>query len=89
MYGTTLSMMSSASTPGERPAPDTACIEVITTLSIAERASSGFSVIASPTVVQFGPGVTKPFQPRRLRCTSMSRAWSRFTAGRNTGTSGS
>ena len=67
-------MTSSASTPGERPAPDTDCIDVITTLSIPNAVSSGLSVIASPTVVQFGPGVTKPFQPRRLRCTSMSFA---------------
>jgi hypothetical protein len=51
--------------------------------------SSGLSVIARPTVVQFGPGDTKPFQPRRLRCTSISAAWSQFTPGRNTGTSGS
>ena len=42
MYGTTLSMMSSASTPGERPAPDTDCIDVITTFSMPNAASSGF-----------------------------------------------
>ena len=51
--------------------------------------SSGRSVIASPTVVQFGPGVMKPFQPRRFFCTSMSAAWSQLAPGRKTGTSGS
>jgi hypothetical protein len=82
-------MMSSASTPGERPAPDTDCIEVMTTLSMPKASSSGFKVMASPVVVQFGPGVMKPFHPRRRLCMSMSPTWSRFTAGRNTGTSGS
>ena len=84
-----LSRMSIADTPGERPAPDSACIDVMITRDTPNASSSGLSVIARPTVVQFGPGDTNPFQPRFLRCTSISAAWSQLTPGRNTGTSGS
>ena len=78
-----------AVTPGERPAPESACIEVMITRSIPNAMSSGRRVMASPTVVQFGPGVMNPFHPRFLRCTSMRPAWSQFTPGRKIGTSGS
>ena len=84
-----LSRMSIAETPGERPAPDSACIDVMSTRDTPNATSSGRSVMASPTVVQFGPGEMKPFHPRRFFCTSMSAAWSQLTPGRNTGTSGS
>ena len=84
-----LSRMSIAETPGERPAPESACIDVMITRDTPKASSSGLSVIARPTVVQFGPGETNPFQPRFLRWMSMSAAWSQFTPGRNTGTSGS
>jgi hypothetical protein len=52
---------------GERPAPETPCIEVITTRSIPKRSRSGLSVTTSRIVVQFGSGTMKPLQPRRRR----------------------
>ncbi len=57
-------MMSSAMTPGDLPAPERACIEVMNTLSMPNLSSIGFSVIAMPVVVQFGSGAINPFQPR-------------------------
>ena len=58
----TLSMMSRLSTPPLRPAPETACSDVITTVSTPKVLTSGAREIASPTVVQFGFGAIKPFQ---------------------------
>jgi hypothetical protein len=81
--------MSSVSTPGERPAPDTDWSDVMITWRIPKASWSGFSVMASPMVVQLGTGVMKPVQPRRRFCTAMSRSWSRFTPGMKTGTSSS
>ena len=84
-----LSRMSIAETPGERPAPESACIEVMITRETPNATSSGLRVMARPTVVQFGPGEMNPFHPRRRRWMSISAAWSQLTPGRKTGTSGS
>ena len=45
--------------------------------------------MASPVVLQFGTGVTKPFHPRFRRCAAMRASWSMFTPGMKIGTSGS
>src|SRR4030095_13026543 len=81
--------MSSAITPGERPAPDSPWSDVITTRSTPNASCRGLRVIASPVVVQFGTGVTKPFQPRFRRWTAISASWSMLTPGMKIGTSGS
>ena len=49
----------------------------------------GRSVVARPMAVQFGWGAMKPFQPRFLRWTSISLAWSALTVDTNSGTSAS
>src|SRR5437763_736962 len=67
----TLSKISSAATPGESPAPETPCIDVMTTRRIPKRSSNGLSVTTSPIVVQFGSGAMNPFQPRRRRWCSI------------------
>ena len=85
----TLSRISSAATPGERPAPETPCIDVITTHCTPKQSSSGFSVIARPIVVQFGSGTMNPLHPRPLRCTSICAACAKFTPGTMIGTSSS
>src|SRR5919107_320663 len=63
MYGITLSMISRAITPGDLPAPDNACIDVMKTSSIPNAVDIGFRVIAKPVVVQFGSGDINPFHP--------------------------
>jgi len=55
--------MSMAMTPGERPAPEQACMEVINTRSMPKASYRGLRAMAKPVVVQLGTGVTKPFQP--------------------------
>jgi hypothetical protein len=85
----TLSTMSSATTPGDRPAPEMPCIDVISTRSMPKRSSSGLSVITRPIVVQFGKGAMNPCQPRRRRCPSICAACERFTPGTRIGTSSS
>ena len=89
MNGITLSSMSSATTPGERPAPEMPCM-VVTIARFAPNAStSGFIAMTRPAVVQFGIGVTQPFQPRRRRCISSSLPCAEFTPGTRIGTSSS
>jgi hypothetical protein len=84
-----LSTMSSATTPGDRPAPETPCIDVMSTRCSPNRSSKGFRVTTSPMVVQFGSGVMNPRQFRRRRCRSMSLACDKLTPGTMIGTSSS
>src|SRR5215467_13470819 len=62
IYGITLSMISRAMTPGDRPAPDKACNDVINTLFTPYLSMIGFKVMARPVVVQFGSGAINPAQ---------------------------
>src|SRR5215212_86363 len=87
MYGITLSIMSRAITPGDLPAPDNACIEVIKTSSISNSCMMGLNVIARPVVVQFGNGATKPFHPLFFLWISSSSTCSSFIPGIKIGTS--
>ena len=85
----TLSVTSSPSTPPERPAPDTAAIEVMNTVLRPKALWSGASAIAMPVVWQLGMAVTKPFQPRRSAISFTRGAWSEFTPGMRRGESAS
>ena len=89
MNGMMLSMVSIPITPGERPAPDSPCMEVMTTRCSPKRSNSGFRVMTSPMMVQFGCVTMKPCQPRLDRCRGIRSAWSRLTPGISSGTSGS
>src|SRR4029453_19219755 len=56
--------------PPLRPAPETACSDVMTTVSSPKVLTNGAREIANPTVVQLGFGEINPFQPRCWRCCS-------------------
>ena len=84
-----LSRISSAATPGDSPAPETPCIDVITTRWTPKRSISGLSVTTRPIVVQFGSGTMKPLHPRLRRCASIWAACAKFTPGTMIGTSSS
>src|SRR5918996_4553610 len=81
MYGITLSIISRAITPGDLPAPDNACIDVIKTFSISNSCIMGFKVITRPVVVQFGNGAIKPLHPLFFLWTSSNSTWLSFIPG--------
>src|SRR5437773_1727679 len=84
MYGTTLSVMSSEATPGY-PAPEIACIVVMTTASTPKRACNGASASAIMIVEQLG---LVPLNPRPGRRASIARCPA-LTSGISSGTSSS
>src|SRR5919197_1392949 len=82
-----LSIISSAMTPGDLPAPDIACIDVMNMLLIPNLVIIGLRVIARPVVVQFGSGAMNPLHPLFFLWIFNKYAWSSFTPGINIGTS--
>ena len=69
-----LSRMSIAETPGERPAPDSACIDVMITRDTPNASCERLQRHGQADGGAVRAGETKPFQPRFLRWMSISAA---------------